>query len=376
MKRDAKAARSRRNEQPIDMGTNSQWRLIYLRFRRHKLATISFVLLCVLYLMALFAETLIPHPPTENNKTMLFAPPTRFYFADDAGWSLRPFTYKIKGTRNPTTLQMEYVEDKTQRVYINFFVHGFPYKLLGFIDTDIHLFGPDDGKTHLHVFGTNSMGKDVFSGTLYGSRISLTIGLISIFVSLFLGILIGGIAGYFGGRIDGVIQRLIEILRSVPSLPLWMALSAAIPPNWPMLNTYLAITIILSFIGWTGMARVVRGKFLALREEDFVVAARLGGVNERKIITRHLVPSFMSYIITSATMAVPGMILGETALSFLGLGIRSPAVSWGVLLQDGQNVFSLSNAPWILIPGLFIVVTILLFNFMGDGLRDAADPYS
>jgi len=369
-----KGAEKLKKGDPNALESYSQWKLMLLRFRRHKLATISFFLLALMYFSAAFADFIVPHKASEHNKSMLFAPPTVIFFADKDGFSLRPFTYPLKVSRNPDTLQMEYELDREKRDYIDFFVHGYEYKLLGLFPSDIHLFGARDG-THIHLFGTNGMGKDIFSATVVGSRVSLTIGLVSIMISLTLGIIIGGAAGFFGGLLDNVIQRFIEILRSVPDIPLWMALSAAIPPNWPILHTYLAITIILSFMGWTDMARVVRGKFLSLREEDFVIAAKLSGVNEWGIILKHLVPSFMSYIITSATLAIPGMILGETALSFLGLGIRSPAVSWGVLLQDGQNVFSLTNAPWILIPGLFVIVTILLFNFMGDGLRDAADPY-
>jgi peptide/nickel transport system permease protein len=365
----------KKDKAPEGVATYSQWKLIALRFYRHKLAVFSLVVLLIMYIVAAFVEFIIPYSPTEYNKTLLHAPPTHIYITDENGFSLRPFTYPLKVSRNPVSLAMEFVEDRSQRDYIDFFAVGFKYKLLGLFPSNRHLFGSSNG-THIHLFGTNNLGKDIFSATLYGSRVSLTIGLVSIFISLGLGILIGGIAGFYGGVIDNVIQRIIEILRSVPGLPLWMALSAAIPPNWPILKTYFAITVILSLMGWTGMARVVRGKFLSTREEDYVVAARLSGVTEINIILKHLIPSFMSYIITSATLAVPGMILGETALSFLGLGMRSPAVSWGVLLKDSQNIFSLSLAPWMLIPGLFVIVTILLFNFMGDGLRDSADPYA
>ena len=367
--------RRKKEAEPEGLATYSQWKLIALRFYRHKLAVVSMALLLVMYAVAAFADFVIPYSPTEHNMTLLYAPPTRFYLHDENGFSLRPFTYPLQAARNPETLQMEFVEDRSERDYIELFAEGHDYKLLGIFPTNRHLFGSRNG-THIHLFGTNNMGKDIFSATIYGTRVSLTIGLLSIVLSFVLGILIGGVAGFYGGTVDNAIQRVIEILRSVPSLPLWMALSAAIPPNWPVGKTYLAITIILSLIGWTGMARVVRGKFLALREEDFVAAARLSGVTEFNIILKHLIPCFMSYIITSATLAVPGMILGETALSFLGLGMKPPAVSWGVLLNDAQNVFSLAMAPWMLIPGLFVMATILMFNFMGDGLRDSADPYA
>ena len=360
---------------PAEITNYSQWKLIRMRFLRHKLAVVSLVMLCLFYLVAIFADFIIPHPPNEHDRTAIFAPPTRIHFRDENGFSFRPFVHPVTHSRNPHTLAMEFEFDTSQRDYIQFFVRGHVYRLFGLFETDRHLFGTRDG-TRIHLFGANGMGKDVFSATIYGSRISLTIGLVAIFISLTLGILIGSVAGYFGGLIDNLIQRFIEILRSIPSLPLWMVLSAAIPPNWSMVNRYLAITIILSFMGWTDMARVVRGKFLSLRDEDYITAARLSGVNEWGIITRHLVPSFSGYIITAATLSVPGMILSETALSFLGLGMQSPAVSWGVLLQDGQNVFALAHAPWLLIPGLFVIVTVLLFNFLGDGLRDAIDPYS
>jgi peptide/nickel transport system permease protein len=226
------------------------------------------------------------------------------------------------------------------------------------------------------LLGADRLGRDLFSRVIYGSRISLSIGLVGVLLSLLLGIVLGGISGYYGGIADNIIQRMIEFIRSIPSIPLWMALSAALPANWPVLRVYFAITVILSLIGWTGLARVVRGRFLALREEDFVLAARLVGSSEMRIILRHMVPSFLSYIIAALTLAIPGMILAETGLSFLGLGLRPPAISWGVLLQEAQNLRSVALAPWVLLPGAAVVISILAFNFLGDGLRDAADPYA
>jgi peptide/nickel transport system permease protein len=277
-------------------------------------------------------------------------------------------------TRDPETLRRMY-EPSPEKVYpIRFFIRGDEYKLLGLFPTSLRLFGVEEGTVFL--LGTDRMGRDILSRVLYGTRVSTTIGLVGVFISLILGISIGGVAGFFGGALDTIVQRVIEYLRSIPTLPLWMGLSAAIPPHLPVTARYFMITVILSVIGWTGLARVVRSKFLSLREEDYVMAAKIVGAKEGRIIFRHMLPSFMSHIIASMTLAVPGMILGETSLSFLGLGMRPPAISWGILLQEAQNIRSVSLYPWVLIPGLAVVVTVLAFNFLGDGLRDAADPYS
>lgn len=271
---------------------------------------------------------------------------------------------------------MIYELDKETKYDIRFFVRGDPYKYLGLFETDLHLIGIQEEKGTMYLFGSDRKGRDMVSRTFHGTRISMSIGLVGVFVSLVLGILIGGASGYYGGVLDDIIQRLIEFLRSIPSIPLWMGLSAALPPHWPVIRIYFGITVILSLIGWTGMARVVRGRFLSLREEDFVMAAKISGSSEFRIITRHMVPSFLSHIIASITLSIPGMILSETSLSFLGLGLRPPIVSWGVLLQEAQNVQTVVLAPWLFIPGLFVIIAVLAFNFMGDGLRDAADPYS
>jgi peptide/nickel transport system permease protein len=258
---------------------------------------------------------------------------------------------------------------------IYFFVKGTPYELWGLFEMDRHLFGLQDPEGIYFALGADRMGRDMFSRIAYGTRISMSVGLIGVFLSLVLGILLGGISGYYGGVIDTIIQRIIEFIRSIPTVPLWMALSAAIPQDWPPLRVYFGITVILSFISWTGMARVVRGRFLSLRGEDFVMAASLAGASELRIIVRHMVPSFLSHIIASLTLGIPGMILSETSLSFLGLGLRPPVISWGVLLQESQNLRAVASAPWLMIPGLAVVLAVLAFNFIGDGMRDAADPY-
>jgi peptide/nickel transport system permease protein len=279
---------------------------------------------------------------------------------------------------DPQTLQISYTELKTARYPIEFFVHGFKYKLFGQWETDLHLFGVPAGKDQQGVFliGTDRLGRDMFSRICYGARLSLSMGMVSVFLSLALGVVLGGISGYFGGKIDILIQRVIEFIRTIPTIPLYMTLSAALPVNWPVEWVYFGITMILALVGWTYLARVVRGRFLAMREEDFVLAARLNGSSEMRIILRHMLPSFLSYIIAALTLNIPNMILSETGLSFIGLGLRPPAISWGVLLQEATNVSSLMLAPWVLAPGFAVVLSVLAFNFLGDGLRDAADPYA
>ena len=353
----------------------SQWQLMWWKFRRHKLAQISIFILGVLYIGVLFAGFISPQHLTSYDGDYTNCPPTRIRFIDPNGkFHLRPFVYGVKMERDFRLMRRIYLEDKTKIYPIKLFHRGLEYKLWGLFVTDIHLFGVDD-PGRIFLFGTDSMGRDLFSRIVIGSRISLTIGFVGTLISLVLGIIIGGVSGYFGGVIDNVIQRIIEVLKSFPSIPLWMGLSAAIPPEIPVVKVYFYISVILSFIGWTGLARVVRSKFMSLREEDYVMAASIAGCGTMRIIRTHLVPGFLSYLIVSVTLGLPGMIIAETSLSFIGLGIRSPATSWGVLLQEAQQIQNVVLYPWLLIPLLYVIVTVLAFNFLGDGLRDAADPY-
>lgn len=352
----------------------SNRQLMWRKFRRHKLALVGGVALGLLYLMAAFGGFVSPYDANQYSDHP-FTPPQRIRFVDNEGkFRLRPFVYGIDQRLDMSTLSRVYREDRTQKFFLKLFVRAHEYKLFGLMKTDLHLVGVDTPGS-LHFFGTDQMGRDLFSRNVYGAGISLTIGLVGVALSFFLGCLLGGISGFFGGTIDTVIQRIIEFLLSMPQIPLWMALSAALPTHWSPIKTYFGITIVLSIVGWTGLARIVRGRILAIRAVDFALAAKVSGASEGQILFRHLLPSFMSYLIVHLTLAIPRMILGETALSFLGLGIQPPAISWGTLLKDGQDIRSLSLYPWLLIPGLFVIVVVLAFNFLGDGLRDAADPY-
>jgi peptide/nickel transport system permease protein len=354
----------------------SQWQLMWWRFRRHKIAVASGLVVIAFYVAVLGADFLAYADPDASEAQRSLMPPQRVYWFD--GGRFGPHVYAVKGARDPQTFKRVYQVDPSQKIPIRFFAEGFEYRFLGLIPTTRHLIGVDGGldaaKT-VFLLGTDVQGRDLWSRLMYGTRISLTIGLFGVTVSLVLGVVLGGLSGFYGGVADTVIQRTIEILRSIPTIPLWMGLAAALPRDWSVLQVYFAITIIISLLGWTDLARVVRGRFLAMREEDFVVSARLVGCSQMRTIFVHMVPSFMSHIIAATTLALPAMIISETALSFLGLGLRPPAISWGVLLQQAQNVQTVAISPWLMIPALPVIVAVMAFNFLGDGLRDAADPY-
>ena len=354
----------------------SQWQLMWWKFRKHKVAKIAGIVLILFYSVAVFCEFVAPHDPHSLDTRYIHAPPQPIRFFDvEGGFHFRPFVYSHIQHRDPLTLRLDYVEDHSRMLPITLFPRGDTYFLWDVFESNLHLSGLENGERML-LMGADRMGRDLLSRIAYGARISLSIGLIGISISFVLGLFMGGVSGYFGGRIDDVIQRIIELIMGIPGLPLWMTLSAALPPDWPIIRVYFGITVILAFVGWTGLARVVRGRFLALREEDFVMAARLAGAKESRIIAKHMIPSFLSYIIASLTLSIPQMILGETALSFIGLGLRAPAISWGVLLQDSMNIRAVAHHPWLLLPGVFVICAVLAFNFLGDGLRDAADPYT
>ena len=350
----------------------STWTLMWAKFRRNRMAVISLVVLALCYASLLFSEQIAPYPSAKRHGEHLYAPPQALHLMHE-GRFVGPFVYPYAFRFNMDTFKREYRVDTSRPQPIRFLCSGDSYTWMG-MEMDFHLLCPPRDGT-MFLLGTDKLGRDLLSRIIYGARVSLTVGIVGIAISFAVGLTLGGLAGYLGGWVDSLVQRSIEILRSLPELPLWLALSAAVPPNWSPLSVFLAITVILGFLDWPGLARAVRSKLLALREEDFVKAAEMQGASKSRIIGRHLVPNFMSHLIASATLSIPSMILGETALSFLGLGLRPPVVSWGVLLNDAQHLASVNLYPWLLLPMIPVIVVILAFNFVGDGLRDAADPY-
>jgi len=352
----------------------SQLKLMWWKFRKHKLALASGIFLLIVYLSIMIAEFLAPYSLETRNARAIYRSPTPVHFFHEGAF-IGPFVYGTKATLDLKTLKRTYTEDTSKPLPIRFFCSGDTYKFWGLFEADKHLFCPPEGGDFF-LLGTDRLGRDVLSRIIYGARISLTIGLIGIAISFVLGIVIGGLAGYYGGWVDLVVQRIIEVMQSLPTIPLWLALAAIMPVSWSPILVYFGITVILGLLEWTSLARAVRSKLLSLREEDYVLAARLMGASPARIIGRHLVPGFMSHLIASATITIPTMILGETALSFLGLGLRSPVVSWGVLLNEAQNINVVALYPWLMWPVAPVILVILAFNFFGDGLRDAADPYA
>jgi peptide/nickel transport system permease protein len=354
----------------------SNWTLVWWRFRKHRLAMASAIVLLGFYAVVLCPDFFATQHPEATEARLAFIPVQRPRVFEGLRWS--PWVPAVAGKRNPTTLRMEWQVDPAEKVRLGFFVRGYPYRVLGLFPATLHLLGAADGATagRVHLLGTDRLGRDQWSRLMHGTQTSMTIGLVAVTLSVVLGVLLGGVSGYFGGLPDLVIQRLIELLQSLPTIPIWLALTAALPRDWTPIQVFFAITVILSLVGWTTLGREVRSRFLALREEDFVLAADLAGCSRARIIARHMVPTFLSHIIATSTLAIPAMIINETSLSFLGLGIRPPAISWGVLLQEAQNIQTLALAPWLLIPGGVVILSVLAFNLVGDGLRDAADPYS
>lgn len=357
----------------------SQWRLMWWQFRRHRLAMVSSFVLLFIALVGLFCEFLAPFSPDAFSPRYTYAPPQRLHLFDrneEGSLVFRPYVNGYKVTIEQTALRRVFTIDENVKYPVGLFVKSDPYPMWGGLFTlETKFLGPLKKGDPLYLLGADRLGRDMLSRIVYGTRISMSIGLVGVALSLMLGIILGGISGYKGGMVDNVIQRVIEFILSLPTTPLWLGLAAAMPNNWPPLRIYFAITLILSLIGWTSLARVIRGRFLSLRTEDFVTAARLDGASEKRIIFRHMAPSFVSHIIAEVSLAIPAMILAETALSFLGLGLQPPIVSWGVLLQEAQNIRSIVTAPWLFAPGVAVVIAVLSLNFVGDGLRDAADPY-
>ncbi len=348
-------------------------------FRRHRLALVGLVVTLALYIIAAVPGFFAINDPSRQNARTAFHPPQAIHlleWGESALPALRPYYHPAVLKRDPVSLASVFVEDSSRKVYLSFFGEGFEYRVLGLFATSVHLLASQDSRVPLFLFGADRLGRCVFSRIVQGTQISLTVGLVGVFLSLSIGVIIGGISGYYGGRVDFVLQRVVEFVLALPTIPIWLAMAAALPHDWPAALNYFCITLILSLTGWAQLARVVRGRFLSLRTEEFVMAARFDGASERRIIFRHMLPSFSSHIIASMTLAIPAMILAETSLSFLGLGLQPPTISWGVLLREAQNIRSIATAPWLFAPGGAVILAVIALNFLGDGMRDAADPYN
>ena len=357
----------------------SQWQLVWWAFKRHHLAMVGLFITAFFYVIAVAPGFFAINDPSQQNARAAYYPPQLIHFVDtaaDGSFSIRPYIHPYTLKRDPQTLAAVYSEDKARKSYVRFFGEGYEYKLFGLFSTTTHLIASENKTQPIFLFGADRLGRCVYSRIMQGAQISLSVGLVGVLLSLSIGILLGGISGYYGGRIDFAVQRVIEFVLSLPSIPIWLALSAALPQDWPATLNYFMITLILSLTGWAQLARVVRGRFLSLRTEEFVTAARLDGASEARVIFRHMLPSFASHIIASISLAIPAMILAETSLSFLGLGLQPPTISWGVLLREAQNIRSIATAPWLFAPGVAVVIAVIALNFLGDGLRDAADPYN
>jgi peptide/nickel transport system permease protein len=364
---------------PARLAVASQWLLMWWAFRRHRLALVGLVVTLALYIIAAVPGFFAINDPSRQNARTAFHPPQAIHlleWGESALPALRPYYHPAVLKRDPVSLASVFVEDSSRKVYLSFFGEGFEYRVLGLFATSVHLLASQDSRVPLFLFGADRLGRCVFSRIVQGTQISLTVGLVGVFLSLSIGVIIGGISGYYGGRVDFVLQRVVEFVLALPTIPIWLAMAAALPHDWPAALNYFCITLILSLTGWAQLARVVRGRFLSLRTEEFVMAARFDGASERRIIFRHMLPSFSSHIIASMTLAIPAMILAETSLSFLGLGLQPPTISWGVLLREAQNIRSIATAPWLFAPGGAVILAVIALNFLGDGMRDAADPYN
>lgn len=357
--------------------------LMWRKFAHNRVAVISAILLIILYGVTLFAGFFAPYDPSIGEANLSYVPPMapRFYDGETGQWFLSPFVYRVKKERNPKTFQLEYSivydeEGQPIRDHIRLFVKGDPYKVLGIIDWDVHLFGVENPEGHVYLMGGDQRGRDLLSRIIFGGQVSLSVGLVGVAITVALGSIIGTLSGYFGGVFDMIVQRIIEVLRTFPQIPMWMALAAAIPPNWPPEWVYAGIIVVLAFINWTGLAREVRGLVLSLKKRDYVAAAEASGASTARVVRKHMIPNMASHIIVTATLAIPVTILGESALSFLGIGVRPPMISWGLLLNNATKIQNIALYPWLLFPGLFILVTVITYNFLGDGLRDMVDPFA